>query len=97
MFGHGHKLKAYNVRGADYSVSAIMSGCLCELTPHYQGRGQSAQSGEKWELGTAVATFDLTDRLVQFENIEFTDTYDQTYALFRGQKLISLREEAIPA
>lgn len=87
MFGHGHKTKYYQMRGADFSASAIMSGCLCELNPHYMRRGQNTLSGEKWEHGTAVATFDLNDRLVQFENQQFHTNVHETYTFFRGRRL----------
>ena len=89
-FGHGHKHKYYHKRGADFAVSAIMSGCLCELMPHYLGRGASSQSGEKWDHGTMVATFDINDRLVQFENQEFTTTQKETFTFFRGERISSL-------
>jgi len=94
MFGHGHKRKFYMLRGADFSVSAVMSGCLCELTPHYLGRGQSSVSGEKWVHGTAVATLDLTDRLVQFENPEFITNAKSSWTFFRGERINSDTSES---
>lgn len=72
-FGHVHKRNFYEISGADYSVNAISSGCLCPTTPHYAHEGQSTRSGRKWTQGTAIAQFNLNERLVHFENVQFED------------------------
>lgn len=94
--GHGHKLKWFSMSGADFSVNAIMSGCLCTMPPHYLPIGVSAPSGQKWQHGTAVATFDINDRLVSFENVEFKTTPLESYGLFRSKRLSSLNSPISP-
>lgn len=94
--GHGHKLKWFSMNGADFSVNAIMSGCLCTVPAHYRPLGVSSPSGQKWQHGTAIATFDLNDRLVAFENVEFRTNANESYALVRSRKLSSLNSPIAP-
>jgi len=65
--GHVHKENFYVVRGADFTVRAVSSGCLCNLTPHYLERGRSALSGRKWTQGTAIGMTDLQEQPVQMD------------------------------
>lgn len=83
MFGHVHKENFFSIRGADYTVKAISSGCLCLTTPHYANPGQSSLPGRKWTNGTVVATLSLNDRLVNYEIVEFQGSV----CYFRGVML----------
>lgn len=89
MMGHVHRLNYYAKMGADFAVSAVSSGCLCDTTPHYMNKGQTSRAGRKWQQGTAIATVDLRGGFVQFENLLFRD--HQT--LLRGKYLQSTRHE----
>jgi hypothetical protein len=88
MFGHVHKQNFFELRGADYAVRAISTGCLCHPHPHYAHKGTSSRSGRKWTQGTGVASFSLKGRLVQFENIAFERVGTRMISYLRGEKLV---------
>jgi hypothetical protein len=83
MAGHVHRTSEYEVRGEDFTVRSIVSGCLTNY-PHYQkGRRQ----GAKWQLGTCVATVDFYSREVDFENLVYQMDDHSVWARFRGHVL----------
>lgn len=85
MMGHVHKRNFYSLAGADFDVEGISSGSLSPPNPHYQFG--SVKSGRGWEQGTAVATFNLLERGVEFENVKFTNINNTKMCYFRGQRL----------
>lgn len=83
MAGHVHRRTYYSLVGARYSVQGVTSGCLAQIPPHYQMRGQTTKAGREHEHGTCIATVDLAGTHVEFENVGFV----AGQCFFRGQVL----------
>ena len=65
LMGHIHRLASLTKSGADYTVTAMASGCLTELRPHYNPRHQN------WQHGIALAYYDSNSRDTALYNVEF--------------------------
>lgn len=84
MMGHGHDLNQYGVRGEDYSVTAVMSGCLCQLKPHYY---RAKRMRKKWRHGTALADITLSNRNSTIYNLEFFKDSQGMYVDLIGRRI----------
>ena len=65
--GHTHRPDYYTVRGSAYSVTCVVGGCLCQLTPHYQ----QGRKHTDWQHGTMLATVDTQGHNTALQNLVY--------------------------
>jgi len=79
--GHTHRPDFYTVRGSAYSVTCVVGGCLCQLTPHYQqGRAHT-----DWQHGTMLAIVDTQGHNTALQNIVYHHGENERWAAVGGQ------------
>lgn len=83
MAGHVHRTSAYSFTGYHRTVTAITSGCLCNLIPSYLAV-KGVKPLRSWQNGTALATVDTKDGAVWIENLLFLPHKNGLKTLLRG-------------
>ena len=75
--GHTHRPDYYTVRGASYSVSCVVGGCLCQLTPHYQ----QGRKHTDWQHGTMLGIVDTAGSSTALQSIVYHGDDDKWCAI----------------
>ena len=84
MAGHSHKPGEFTtVQANGKPVSCVISGCLCNVNPHYAPLDDDQYT--TWQNGTAVGFLDTLTGIVNFRNVTFNHADDVTWFVWGGK------------
>lgn len=85
MAGHSHKPGYFTTVQADgRSVACLISGCLCNLNPHYAPEDDDAYT--TWQHSTGVALLDTVTGIVDLQNVIYHHDNKDTWFVW-GDKI----------
>lgn len=92
MAGHSHKPGMYTtVQANGKPVACYISGCLCDLNPHYAPEEDDNYS--TWQHGTVVSMLDTYTGIVDMKHVTFNHTGNLTWFVW-GNRVYQYGNEA---
>lgn len=90
--GHTHRPDYYGVTSR-FEAEAVIGGCACQLTPHYERR--KTRTG--WRHGMTIAIVDTHTKQVFFENVVFKHSQNELQFRYGGEQVIIKKASATVA